>query len=233
MLSKELGDILNNAFSNARANHHEFLTIEHLLLALVDDSTASRVLKGCHVDIEKLRDELLEFLGEMAPVLPEGEADREILPTLGFQRILQRAVFDVQASGQTEVTGSHVLIAIFSENDSYSVYLLRSQNVERLDLVHYISHGLNRITDDNLPQDEKVEKEEKTEGGGKSALSSYAVNLNDLARQGRIDPIIGRDDELERAVQVLCRRRKNNPLFVGEAGVGKNCDCRRFSNAPC
>ncbi|MEE9318906.1 MAG: ATP-dependent Clp protease ATP-binding subunit ClpA [Granulosicoccus sp.] len=222
MLSKELEFTLNNAFKEARARRFEFMTVEHLLLALIDNPTAAQVLRACGGDLDTLRDELDDFVSENTPQLDENDT-RETQPTLGFQRVLQRAVFHVQSSGKKEVTGANVLVAIFGEQDSQTVYLLNKQNITRLDVVNYISHGIAKNS-----QEEAEEAEEgASEFGGEEAesdakpLDKYATNLNQKAINGDIDPLIGRDHEVERASQVLCRRRKNNPLLVGEAGVGK------------
>ncbi len=222
MLSQELEQSLNEAFRQARLKRHEFMTVEHLLLALLDNEEVERVLKGCGADIERLRGELLSFLQEHSPRLPEGD-ERETQPTLGFQRVLQRAVFHVQSSGHKEVTGPNVLVAIFSERESHAVFLLHQQDITRLDVVNYISHGISKVTgDEQRPESGHQSGDEQDEGDWESSpLASYATNLNELARQGKVDPLVGRDAELERTIQVLCRRRKNNPLFVGEAGVGK------------
>ncbi|MEJ2142175.1 MAG: ATP-dependent Clp protease ATP-binding subunit ClpA [Gammaproteobacteria bacterium] len=218
MLNKELEEALNNAFKEARAKNHEFMTVEHLLLALLDNDVATEVLKACGADIKKLKDDLSNFLAETTPLLPP-EDDRDTQPTLGFQRVLQRAVFHVQSSGKQEVTGANVLVAIFSEQESQAVYFLKKQDVSRFEVVNYISHGAARLTED------LEETETATEGDSEqqeqNPLNQFTVDLNEMARQGRIDPLIGRKNELERTIQVLCRRRKNNPLFVGEAGVGK------------
>lgn len=222
MLSKELEFTLNNAFKEARTRRFEFMTVEHLLLALIDNPTAAQVLRACGGDLDTLRDELDSFVDENTPLLDENDT-RETQPTLGFQRVLQRAVFHVQSSGKKEVTGANVLVAIFGEQDSQTVYLLNKQNITRLDVVNYISHGIAKNSQD--------EPEEADENGGEyggeegeadaKPLDKYATNLNSKALAGEIDPLIGRDHEVERASQVLCRRRKNNPLLVGEAGVGK------------
>jgi len=222
MLSKELEFTLNQAFREARENQHEFMTIEHLLLALLDNPAAAEVLRACAVDIPNLRTDLAEFLEETTPRIPEGD-ERETQPTLGFQRVLQRAVFHVQSSEKTEVTGANVLVAIFSEQDSQAVYLLEKHDVTRLDVVNYISHGISKVPSESEPahQGNELPGQAEEEAAPASALDTYASNLNELASQGRIDPLIGRQLEVERTVQILCRRRKNNPLLVGEAGVGK------------
>ncbi len=222
MISKELEFTLNQAFKEAREKRHEFVTVEHLLLALVDNPAASVVLKACGTDITSLKNELSVFVDETTPHLI-GEDDRETQPTLGFQRVLQRAVFQVQSSGKKEVTGANVLVAIFSEQESQAVYLLNKQSVTRLDIVNFISHGISKVAgeDDSHSISPAVEEEAGGETPAKSPLESYAINLNEQAKMGKIDPLIGRKDEVERTIQILCRRRKNNPLYVGEAGVGK------------
>jgi ATP-dependent Clp protease ATP-binding subunit ClpA len=221
MLSKELEFTLNQAFKRAKAKQHEFMTVDHLLLGLLDNPAAVEVLRACKADIERLRHQLTEFIDESTPLLVDGE-DRDIQPTLGFQRVLQRAVFHVQSSGKTEVTGANVLVAIFNEQDSQAVFFLGQQEITRLDVVNYISHGIAKGQDEAQDEQESLDAEadQKTDGPA-SPLDSYASNLNELATQGKIDPLIGRRSEIERTVQILCRRRKNNPLLVGEAGVGK------------
>jgi len=222
MLSKELEFTLNNAFKEARARRFEFMTVEHLLLALIDNPTAAQVLRACGGDLDTLRDELDSFVEENTPQLDENDT-RETQPTLGFQRVLQRAVFHVQSSGKKEVTGANVLVAIFGEQDSQTVYLLNKQNITRLDVVNYISHGIAKNSDDEPEDTEEGAADFAGEEGETDTkpLDKYAANLNVKAQEGRIDPLIGRDHEVERASQILCRRRKNNPLLVGEAGVGK------------
>ncbi|CAA0119513.1 ATP-dependent Clp protease ATP-binding subunit ClpA [BD1-7 clade bacterium] len=224
MLSKKLEETLNLAFKEARSKRHEYMTVEHLLLALLDNQSAIDVLKGCGADLDNLRSDLTSFLETTTPVLPEEAGDRETLPTLGFQRVLQRAVFHVQSSGKEEVTGANVLVAIFSEQESQAVYLLKQQDISRLDVVNYISHGITKINNDE-DADEGMESAEESLSGGESKsespLENYATNLNLQAKSGNTDPLIGRDSEVERVAQVLARRRKNNPLLVGESGVGK------------
>ncbi|MEC9248540.1 MAG: ATP-dependent Clp protease ATP-binding subunit ClpA [Pseudomonadota bacterium] len=223
MLSKELEATLNLAFREAREKRHEFMTVEHLLLALLDNTSAVKVLTACGGDVNALRRQLATFINDSAPIIAE-EVERDTQPTIGFQRVLQRAVFHVQSSGKKEVTGANVLVAIFGERESHAVYLLNQQNIARLDVVNCISHGISKsdeeqpIEEDFGGGDNDVELPEKED---KSALDLYAVSLNDLAAAGNIDPLVGRQDEIERTAQILCRRRKNNPLFVGEAGVGK------------
>ncbi|MGD9600415.1 MAG: ATP-dependent Clp protease ATP-binding subunit ClpA [Gammaproteobacteria bacterium] len=222
MLSKELEVTLNMAFKAAREQRHEFMTVEHLLLALLDNPTAAKVLRACGADLNQLRRLLMDFIRENSPVLPDDE-DRDTQPTLGFQRVLQRAVFHVQSSGKKEVTGANVLVAIFGERESQAVYLLNQQNIARLDVVNCISHGISKVSDEENTGDANQGAEEDGEGGeaNKTALDQFCTNLNEQARKGKIDPLIGRQEEIERTIQILCRRRKNNPLYVGEAGVGK------------
>ncbi|MBK8972983.1 MAG: ATP-dependent Clp protease ATP-binding subunit ClpA [Hahellaceae bacterium] len=223
MLSKDLELTLNSAFKSAREKRHEFMTVEHLLLALLENDTALKVLNACGADVNLLRTELREFVDSTTPLIPSHDPDRETQPTLGFQRVLQRAVFHVQSSGKKEVTGANVLVAIFSEQESQAVYVLKKQNIARIDVVNYISHGISKVGNEREQEDEHEHPPEEglEEAGGSRPLEAYATNLNELARQGRIDPLIGRDKELERVMQILSRRRKNNPLLVGEAGVGK------------
>jgi ATP-dependent Clp protease ATP-binding subunit ClpA len=224
MLSKDLEVTINHAFREAKSKRHEFMTVEHLLLALLDNSTAVDVLQKVGCDIDKLRSDLKEFIESTTPLIPAGDKDRDTTPTLGFQRVLQRAVFHVQSSGRKEVTGANVLVAIFSEQESQAVYFLKAQNIARIDVVNYIAHGIPKVggeTQKGAPQGENEEEAAGQEGAQQSALIAYATNLNEQARQGRIDPLVGRELELERVIQVLCRRRKNNPLLVGESGVGK------------
>ena len=221
MLNKELEQTLNNAFVFAREHRHEFMTVEHLLLALLDNSAARDALKACGADIEAIKSELLAFVKDTTPLILDDQLnERETQPTLGFQRVLQRAVFHVQSSGKDEVTGANVLVAIFSEQESQAVYILKKADVTRLDVVNFISHGVSKADDDEPVNPEASEEAEAGEEGG-SALSKYATDLNRHAKDGKIDPLSGRDSEVERTIQILCRRRKNNPLLVGEAGVGK------------
>ena len=220
MLSNELETCLNSAFQVAREGKHEFLTVEHLLLAILDTPRVKEVLKACGGDVPRLAAELREHIDQSTPRLPEGD-EREVQPTLGFQRVLQRAVFHVQSSGRKEVGVANVLVAIFSEKQSHAVFLLGRQDVARLDVVNYISHGMSKIADERgETKDEPAAAPTTTEADG-GALEKYASNLNKLAEEGRIDPLIGRQMEVERTIEILCRRRKNNPLYVGEAGVGK------------
>ena len=218
MLSKELEFTLNSAFKQARENRHEFMTVEHLLLALLDDPAAVPILKACGADIEALRVDLVEFLASHIPQLAD-DSELETQPTLGFQRVIQRAVFQVQSSEKGEATGANVLVAMFNEKESQAVYILGKHHVTRLDVVNYISHGISKVE----PEGEEGAAVGEAAANAESAnpLEAFASNLNVLAARGKIDPLIGRKDEIERTIQVLCRRRKNNPLFVGEAGVGK------------
>ncbi len=219
VLSSELELCLNQAFRQARSQRHEYLTVEHLLLALLDTPRVREVLEGCGAQLERLASELREHIANNTPELPSGE-EREVQPTLGFQRVLQRAVFHVQSSGKKEVGVVNVLVAIFSEKQSHAVYVLGRQNVTRLDVVNFISHGFGK-NGESRPEGEEATPEREGEAEGQSALEKYATNLNAQARAGRIDPLIGRKLEIERTIEILCRRRKNNPLYVGEAGVGK------------
>ena len=227
MLNKDLEISLNSAFRQAKESRHEFMTVEHLLLALLDNPSAIEVLSACGANMENLRNSLLEFINETTPVIPQEEGDRETQPTLGFQRVLQRAVFHVQSSGKSEVSGSNVLVAIFSEQESQAAYILKKSDISRLDIVNFISHGIAKVEDSDvtptLDDTEQQVEEPRT-------IENFSVNLNEEAKKGNIDPLIGRDDELERTLQVLSRRRKNNPLFVGEAGVGKTAIAEGLAN---
>ncbi|QDY41498.1 ATP-dependent Clp protease ATP-binding subunit ClpA [Candidatus Pantoea soli] len=220
MLNQELELSLNMAFARAREHRHEFMTVEHLLLALLSNPSAREALEACTVDIAALRQELEAFIEQTTPVLPASEEERDTQPTLSFQRVLQRAVFHVQSSGRSEVSGANVLVAIFSEQESQAAYLLRKHEVSRLDVVNFISHG-TRKDEPGQPQNSAENPVNEEQAGGEERMENFTTNLNQLARVGGIDPLIGRDKELERAIQVLCRRRKNNPLLVGESGVGK------------
>jgi ATP-dependent Clp protease ATP-binding subunit ClpA len=219
MIAQELEVSLHMAFVEARQKRHEFITVEHLLLALIDNPSAAEALRSCGAKTDALRKDLTNFIDEHTPTV-SGEDDIDTQPTLGFQRVIQRAILHVQSSGKKEVNGANVLVAIYGEKDSHAVYFLQKQGVTRLDVVNYISHGISKV-----PQQAKAapESEVETEGekGEAGPLEQYTINLNALALQGKIDPLIGRDKELERVIQTLCRRRKNNPLLVGEAGVGK------------
>ncbi|MFB0935375.1 MAG: AAA family ATPase, partial [Propionivibrio sp.] len=219
MIAQELEISLHMAFVEARQKRHEFITVEHLLLALLDNPSAAETLRACGGNIELLRKDLGRFIEEHTPSI-EGKDDIDTQPTLGFQRVIQRAILHVQSSGKKEVNGANVLVAIFGEKDSHAVYYLQKQSITRLDVVNFISHGISKVPQ----QPARSEPEAETEGEQQPApgsLESYTINLNALALQGKIDPLIGRAAELERVIQTLCRRRKNNPLLVGEAGVGK------------
>ncbi|WP_372782777.1 ATP-dependent Clp protease ATP-binding subunit ClpA [Litorivivens sp.] len=221
MLSRDLEATLGQAFKEARTKGHEFMTVEHLLLALLDNDSANKVMVSCGADIGQLRFDLVEFIEATTPLIPENDMERETQPTLGFQRVLQRAVFHVQSSGKQEVTGANVLVAIFSEQESQAVFFLKQQNIARLDVVNYLSHGISRVGDDEHRNTAEKVDEEAAEGASDRPLDQFAVNLNDEALAGRIDPLVGRIDEVTRVAQILSRRRKNNPLLVGESGVGK------------
>jgi len=224
MLNKALEVTLNDAFRLARDYRHELMTVEHLLLALLDNPEASKALRACGLDFTKFRLELLGYVERTTPSFDDDSADTETQPTLGFQRVLQRAVFHVQSAGNSEVTGANVLVAIFGEQESHGVYLLNKHDITRLDLVHYLSHGLTKLEDEANNQSDEHGASEALDNHTdeeQSFLSRFCSNLNQRAKDGRIDPLIGREYEVERCVQVLCRRRKNNPLLVGEAGVGK------------
>nr|WP_319536614.1 ATP-dependent Clp protease ATP-binding subunit ClpA [uncultured Vibrio sp.] len=223
MLNKELESSLNSAFARARDKRHEFMTVEHLLLALLENDAAKEALLACKADLDALRNELDIFIDQTTPLIPESDETRETQPTLSFQRVLQRAVFHVQSSGRNEVTGANVLVAIFSEQESHAAYLLKKNDISRLDIVNFISHGITKASgaseDPSSPG--SFSSESADDSNAEERLESFATNLNQVAKAGNIDPLIGRDKELERTIQVLCRRRKNNPLLVGEAGVGK------------
>ena len=220
MIAQELEVSLHMAFVEARQKQHEFITVEHLLLAMLDNPSAAEVLKACGVDLDELRGVLTDFINEHTPRLA-AHSDADTQPTQGFQRVIQRAILHVQSSGKKEVTGANVLVAVFGEKESHAVYFLNQRGVTRLDVVNYIAHGITKTPQQK--QDKASEAKDDGEGGSESqgALDAYTVNLIGMARSGKIDPLIGRAHELERVIQVLCRRRKNNPLLVGEAGVGK------------
>ncbi len=222
MLSKELEITLNQAFTNAHSKRHEFITVEHLLLALLDNESVKPIVLACGCDTVALSAELTQFIDETVSLIPEN-LQRETQPTLGFQRVLQRAVFHVQASDKKEVTGANLFIALFSEQDSHAVYILSKYEISRLDVVNYLAHGITKVEQDSDKEgnDSLAAEKNGTEPTESSPLEKYATNLNEEARLGRIDPLIGREQEVERTIQVLCRRRKNNPLLVGESGVGK------------
>ena len=216
MLDSELEKNLNDAFKLAHKKKHEFVTVEHLFLSLLDNNEALEVLNYCSVDVEALQKNLETYIAETTPVLSE-EDDQEIQPTLGFQRVLQRAVFHVQSSGKKEVDGANLLVAIFSEKESHSVYLLQQEGITRLDVVSFISHG----KEDNEFEEESLAEDKNQKAKDSSALEAFTLNLNQEAIDGKIDPLIGRKAEVERVIQILARRNKNNPLLVGESGVGK------------
>jgi ATP-dependent Clp protease ATP-binding subunit ClpA len=221
MFSKDLEVTINQSYKSARAQRHEFMTVEHLFLALLDNPSAANVLGACGANLGVLRQELTDIIEQTVPVLP-GNDERDTQPTLGFQRVLQRAVYHVQSSGKKEVTGANVLVAIFGEKDSHAVYFLHKQDITRLDVVNFIAHGVTKLTSDSSAEGNETEDADAAGVVSKTnPLASFATNLNELAVAGKIDPLIGREAEIERTIQVLCRRRKNNPLFVGEAGVGK------------
>src|ERR671933_819495 len=222
MIAQELEVSLHMAFVEARQKRHEFITVEHLLLALLDNPTAAEVLRACGANMDELRKNLTQHIAEQTPRIA---ADREVdtQPTLGFQRVIQRAILHVQSSGKKEVTGANVLVAIFGEKDSHAVYFLHQKGVTRLDVVNYISHGISKVPQ---AQQSKTESDSETEHEAQpgGALENYTLNLNALALSGKIDPLIGREKELERVVQTLCRRRKNNPLLVAGAASGGTLD---------
>ncbi|HRQ63387.1 MAG TPA: Clp protease N-terminal domain-containing protein, partial [Xanthomonadaceae bacterium] len=223
MFSKDLEITIGQCYKQAREQRHEFMTVEHLLLALLDNPSATAVLRSTGADIDRLGKDLKAIISETVPVLA-AEDERDTQPTLGFQRVLQRAVYHVQSSGRKEVTGANVLVAVFGEKDSHAVYFLNQQDITRLDVVNYISHGVAKIGQDPPREEAEAKPADETQAGedGKSnPLSEFATNLNEMALAGKIDPLIGRAAEIERTIQVLCRRRKNNPLYVGEAGGGK------------
>ena len=220
MIAQELEVSLHMAFVEARQKRHEFITVEHLLLAMLDNPSAAEVLRACAVDLDELRTALANFINEHTPRLPQN-SESDTTPTQGFQRVIQRAILHVQSSGKKEVTGANVLVAIFGEKDSHAVYFLNQRGVTRLDVVNYISHGISKVPKDKNEKAEAGESENAKEEAPQGALENFTVNLNAQAKAGKIDPMIGRANELERLVQILCRRRKNNPLLVGEAGVGK------------
>lgn len=222
MLDKDLEQTLNAAFQQARENRHEFMTVEHLLLALLDNPSAIEVLNACGADLNMLHRDLIMFLDDNSPIIDNDEIETQ--PTLGFQRVLQRAVFHVQSSGKKEVNGANVLVAIFGERESHAAFFLNQQDIARLDVVNFISHGIGKFEDQEEIQDdhdELFEEESVSEDKAKNPLEQFATNLNEQALEGKIDPLIGRETEVQRTIQILCRRRKNNPLYVGEAGVGK------------
>ena len=220
MLDKELERTLNNLFAEAREQRHEFMTIEHLLFALLNNNSATTVLKACGANLNGLHSDLIKFIRENSTIIHDID-ERDTQPTIGFQRVLQRAVFNVQSSGKEEVNGINVLVAIFGERESHAVYFLNQQNITKLDITNYISHGIANIDEEIESEIDEIEDDSYQEKSSENILDNYAVNLNEKAFEGKIDPLIGRQTEIQRTIQVLCRRRKNNPLYVGEAGVGK------------
>jgi len=218
MISQELEVSLHMAFMDARQKRHELITVEHLLLAMIDNPSASGVLTACGAKVEKLRTDITGHIEEHTPIV-SGNDDVDTQPTLGFQRVIQRAMLHVQSSGKKEVTGANVLVAIFGEKDSHAVYFLNQQGIARLDVVNFIAHGISKVAETQNKDSVSGEAESKTKSN--KSLESYTINLNKLVAENKIDPLIGREQEVERVVQILCRRRKNNPLLVGEAGVGK------------
>ena len=218
MIAQELEVSLHMAFMDARQKRHELITVEHLLLAMLDNPSASEVLNACGAKIDKLRSDIAGHIEEHTPIV-SGSDDVDTQPTLGFQRVIQRAMLHVQSSGKKEVTGANVLVAIFGEKDSHAVYFLHQQGIARLDVVNFIAHGISKVTE--TENKESISEETDSEVKTNKSLESYTINLNKLVAENKIDPLIGREMEIERVVQILCRRRKNNPLLVGEAGVGK------------
>ncbi len=222
MIAQELEVSLHMAFMEARRKRHEFISVEHLLLAMLQNPSATEVLRACGANLDDLSKQLSEFVEQNTPIVP-GKAEIETHPTLGFQRVIQRAILHVQSSGKKEVMGANILVAIFGEKDSHAVYYLHQQNISRMDVVNFISHGISKPKNGEAPQGAPAHEhpEEADTHGNNSPLENYTQNLNEQAKAGKIDPLIGRDTEIERVIQTLCRRRKNNPLLVGEAGVGK------------
>ena len=244
MIAQELEVSLHMAFVEARQQRHEFITVEHLLLALLDNPSAAEVLRACAANIDDLRKALSNFIKDNTPQV-SGTEEVDTQPTLGFQRVIQRAIMHVQSTGngKKEVTGANVLVAIFGEKDSHAVYYLHQQGITRLDVVNFIAHGI-RKTDppEAAKSDSPASSDSEESSAGErnekaSPLEQYTNNLNQAAKDGKIDPLIGRDYEVERTIQILCRRRKNNPLLVGEAGVGKTAIAEglawRITQAPC
>ena len=220
MISQELEVSLHMAFMDARQKRHELITVEHLLVAMLDNPSAQEVLKACGANFDSLKKDLLNHIEEHTPIV-NGENEVDTQPTLGFQRVIQRAMLHVQSSGKKEVTGANVLVAIFGEKDSHAVYFLHQQGIARLDVVNFIAHGIEKELDKENEADEVDENIDQKKQNKESDLETYALNLNKVVLDGKIDPVIGREDEIERVAQILCRRRKNNPLLVGDAGVGK------------
>ena len=220
MLDRELEQTLNSLFAEAREQRYEFMTIEHLLFALLNNNSATAVLNACGANLNSLHDDLIKFIQKNSTIINDID-ERDTQPTIGFQRVLQRAVFNVQSSGKQEVSGANVLVAIFGERESHAVYFLNRQSITKLDITNYISHGIANINEDDETDIDEIDDESCQDKPDANLLNSFAVNLNEKAIEGKIDPLIGRQIEIQRTIQVLCRRRKNNPLYVGEAGVGK------------
>ena len=220
MLDRELEQTLNSLFAEAREQRYEFMTIEHLLFALLNNNSATAVLSACGANLNSLHDDLIKFIQKNSTIINDID-ERDTQPTIGFQRVLQRAVFNVQSSGKQEVSGANVLVAIFGERESHAVYFLNRQSITKLDITNYISHGIANINEDDETDIDEIDDESCQDKPEANLLNSFAVNLNEKAIEGKIDPLIGRQIEIQRTIQVLCRRRKNNPLYVGEAGVGK------------
>ena len=224
MLSKSLEETLRRAMTNASSLKHEFATLEHLLSALLKDQDAVEVLKACSVNVKILEEDIDRYLNEELKAIVTSDKEADTQPTAGFQRVVQRAVIHTQSSGRTEATGANILVALFSERDCYAVYLLQKQDMKRLDAVSFISHGLAKdpnYSKSTTPSGADNEIEDADNKKSEKALDKYAVNLNEKAAEGKVDPLIGRQSELDRTIQVLCRRTKNNPLLVGDPGVGK------------
>jgi ATP-dependent Clp protease ATP-binding subunit ClpA len=229
MIAQELEVSLHMAFMDARQKRHELITVEHLLLAMLDNPSAAEVLKACGSNIETLRNELTQYIDDHTPTI-SGEDEVDTQPTLGFQRVIQRAMLHVQSSGKKEVNGANVLVAIYGEKDSHAVYFLHQQGVTRLDVVNFIAHGVSKLNEGETHKP-STEQENDQESSASKALETYTINLNKMVLAGKIDPLIGRDSEIERVIQTLCRRRKNNPLLVGEAGVGKTAIAEGLASA--
>ena len=233
MIAQELEVTLHMAFMDARQRKHEFVTVEHLLLALLDNPSAAEILKACDIDVTDLRKVLLEFIEEHTPQIKSKDIDTQ--PTLGFQRVIQRAILHVQSSGKKEVKGSNVLVAIFGEKDSHAVFFLSEKGLSRLDVVNFISHGISKKPSTSNKSTIKTEQNDTSNGKkqttGDNDLLKYAVNLNELAANGKIDPLVGRSSELDRVIHILSRRRKNNPILVGDAGVGKTAIAEGLAKA--
>ena len=221
MFSEELKTALNEAFKRARMKRHEFVTPEHMLLALLDEKETVEVLNNVGADIDALRTKLTAFIDEHTPLIPAGDKGRQAEPTLGFQRVVRRAMFHVQSKGRQAATGADILIALFAEQESHAVGCLKEQSIARLDVVNYVAHGISKTASEGAGATSESSSSKESEGSGQPALETFASNLNELAKAGKIDPLVGRNHEVERVIQVLCRRRKNNPLLVGESGVGK------------